>query len=427
MARSLNRRVFTRRLALTGVAAAMSGMAAPAVIGAGRPRVVVIGGGAGGASVAHKLASSGAVDVTLVEPKARYSTCFFGNYYLGGLRDFDSITHDYQRLQGMDKLRVVQAMAQDVDTAARSVRLPDGERLAWDRLVLAPGIDFRWDAIEGYGMEAVEQMPHAYRGGAELRTLKARIEGVPDGGRFIMVPPPNPYRCPPGPYERVSMIAHWFSRHRPKAKILILDPKDAFSKQALFQRAWAQHYPGMVEWLPGGMLEGGVTAVRPQSMEVVTPAETFTADAVNLIPPQKAGLIAHRAGLVDDSGWCPVDAASFASTRAEGVHLVGDAIIAGDMPKSAFSANSQARVCVNAILADLAGSEPPEPGFANTCWSLVAPDDAVKVGASYAVVDGKISSSGGFLSELDDPQEVRFANARDAEGWYEAITQEMFG
>ena len=318
-------------------------------------------------------------------------------------------------------------VAEDVDAAARTVRLADGSAIAFDRLVVAPGIDFVWDAIEGYGPEVVEAMPHAYRGGDALRTLKAKVESVPDGGLFVMVPPPNPYRCPPGPYERVSMIAHWFSLHRPKAKILILDPKDKHSKQALFQRGWAYHYPGMVEWLPGTMIDGGVKAVHAQSMELVTEFETFKPDAVNLIPPQKAGLVAQRAGLADDSGWCPVDPMTFESRLVPGVHLVGDAIIPGDMPKSAFAANSQARVCVNAVLAALTGTAPPEPGFANTCWSLLAPDDSVKVGATYEVRDGAIHSKGGFLSELDDPAEVRAENARDAESWYSGLTAEMFG
>ena len=422
MGSNINRRRFAQRVGAT----ALGLLTAPVVVGAARPRVMVIGGGPGGLGVARRLAASGAVHVTLVEEHVAYSSCFFSNRFIGGLRSFESITHSYDGVRALDGLTVVQAVATEVDVARRLTHLADGSRLGWDRLVVAPGIDFLWDEIEGYDIKAAEVMPHAYRGGTQARTLRQRIETVPDGGLFIVAPPRNPYRCPPGPYERVSAVAHWFSQHRPRAKILIIDAKNEHSKQSLFQRGWAYHYPGMVEWLPAEMTDGGVVAVRPASMEVLTADETFRADAVNLIPPQKAGAIAARTGLTDDTGWCPVDPFTMASTLSPGVHVVGDAIVPGDMSRSAFAANSQARVCAGSILADLAGTSFEHPGFVNTCWSLLTPDDVIKLSGVYRPTDHGIERVEGFLSSLDDSAEVRATNARDARDWYTGLTGEMF-
>jgi NADPH-dependent 2,4-dienoyl-CoA reductase/sulfur reductase-like enzyme len=222
------------------------------------------------------------------------------------------------------------------------------------------------------------------------------------------------------------MIAYHFSRRQPKAKILIIDPKPKHSKQALFQQSWARYYPGMIEWLPSDITNGGVKAVDTAAMEVVTEDETFKADCVNVIPAQQAGAIARRAGLADASGWCPVAADTMASTLAPDVHLVGDAIIPGDMPKYAFAANSQAKACVNAILADLAGRRRFEPRLRNTCWSLLGPDNAVRVGADYQATADGIKTVHGFLSELDESDAVRAATAREALGWYSGIIEEVF-
>jgi len=423
MSRRVSRRRFTASLALVAGAVPFAPFSA---IGAARPRVVVIGGGPGGATVARYVAGSGAIDVTLVEANRTYTTCYFSNLYLGGFRSFESITHGYDRLASDSGVNVVHAMARAVDTAARSVRLSDGTTLLYDRLVLAPGIEFKWDAIDGYDERAARRMPHAYRGGEQTRLLKAAVESVPDGGLFLIAPPPNPFRCPPGPYERASLVAHYFKQHNPRAKILIVDSKNKHSKQDLFQQAWQRFYPEMIEWLPAEMTSGGVKAVHPASMEVKTADESFKADAVNVIPPQTAGVIAINAGLADDSGWCPVHADSLASTLVDNVHLVGDAIIPGDMPKSAFSANSQAKVCANAIVADLAGKRRFAPRFRNTCWSLVASEHAIKVGASYEATPEKIKKRDGFLSSMDESDAVRASTAREANGWYSGFTKDVF-
>ena len=425
MSSRLSRREFSTRLALG--AAAATAYSPISVIGAAKPRLVVVGGGPGGATVAGYVARSGAVDVTLVEANKAYTTCFFSNLYLGGFRSFESITHGYDRLSADNGVKVVHARAEAVDSEGKSVRLSDGTQLAYDRLVLAPGIDFKWDAIDGYDEAAAQVMPHAYKPGEQTRLLKAAMESVPDGGLFVIAPPPNPFRCPPGPYERASMVAHYFKQHKPKAKILIIDAKSKHSKQALFQQAWARFYPDMVEWLPSDMTNGGVRAVNPASMEVVTEDDVVKADAVNVIPPQTAGAIALAAGLADDSGWCPVHPDTLASKKISDIHLVGDAIIPGDMPKSAFSANSQAKVCANAILAEIAEKRRFKPRFRNTCWSLVATDHGIKVGANYEATEEKIKKVDGFLSEMDETDETRASTAREANGWYSGITKDVFG
>ena len=228
--------------------------------------MLVVGGGPGGVATARHLAASGAVEVTLVQRESPYISCFFGNKYLGGMRDLQGITHRYDRVQSDPHLSVVTATVEDVDVERRRVRLHDGAELGWDRLVLAPGIEIVPDAIEGYDDEALVAMPHAYTGGDAIAGLKRQLEAMPEDGLFVMAAPPDPYRCPPGPYERATLVAHWFSRHKPRARILIIDAKNHHSKQALFQRAWAQYYPGVLEWLPAEMTDGGVRAVHPASM-----------------------------------------------------------------------------------------------------------------------------------------------------------------
>jgi NADPH-dependent 2,4-dienoyl-CoA reductase/sulfur reductase-like enzyme len=414
------RRLF--RLGVAGVAV----LAAPA-LGQAKARVVVVGGGAGGATVAKYLArSTSAVEVTLVEANPQYKTCFFSNLYLAGLRSFESLAHGYDALRGKHGITVIHESAVAVDAAAKTVRLAGGDTLSYDRLVLAPGIEFRYDAIAGYSEAASEIMPHAWRGGEQAMLLRRQLEAMPDGGLFVLTAPADPFRCPPGPYERVSLVADYFKREKPKAKILVFDAKNSFSKQELFQDAWNRHYPGMVEWLPLDFT-GGVKAVVPGKRAIMTADDTFEAAVVNVIPPQTAGRIALEAGLADDSGWCPVDPDSLESRLQPGIHLVGDAIIPGEMPKSAFAANCQAKVCAMAVAAALTGSRRFEPRFFNTCWSFLAPDDAVRIGASYGVTDGKIKAMKKFISKNGESAEIRAAAARQAIAWYSAITADMFG
>ena len=424
---------FTRREfagAMLGSSAILAGasVAAPAVVGAAKPRLVVIGGGPGGATVARYVAKATPdIEVTLINGSDRFSTCFFSNLYLGGFRSFESITHSYDRLAQDYGVKVLIDWAVAIDGASKQVSLARGGSLGYDKLVVAPGIDFRYEAIEGYGPEAIDAMPHAWQAGEQTVNLKRQLLDMEDGGTFVICPPPNPFRCPPGPYERVSMVAHYFKHHKPRSKILILDAKDKFSKQGLFQVAWSRFYPGMIEWLPAEITGGGVRAVDPDNRQVMTEDETFDASVANVIPPQRAGRIAGQAGLADDSGWCPVQSATLESTLIPDAHLVGDAIIPGDMPKSGFSANSQAKVCAQALLASLIEKKAFKPRFRNTCWSLITTDHGIKVGANYEATDEKIAKIEGFISDDEESDAVRAETAREANGWYDGITKDIFG
>ena len=239
-----------------------------------------------------------------------------------------------------------------------------------------------------------------------------------------MVPPPNPYRCPPGPYERVSMIAHQFKQTNPTAKIIILDPKAKFSKQGLFMAGWEQHYPGMIEWIDPDT-HGGILNINADTMEIETDLDTFKADAACVVPAQRAGSIAMSAG-VNDGDWCPIVPATMASKADPNIHVLGDASIAASMPKSGFSANSQAKVAANAIRGELTGSRVFEPRFANTCWSLVATDDGIKVGANYSAGDEKIDVVDKFVSQTGESADVRKTTYEESLGWYAGITSDMF-
>ena len=419
----LNRRQFGT---LAG-AAAVTSLAAPAVLAGAKMKLVVVGGGPGGATAARYVAKgSKDVAVTIIEPKQNFTTCFFSNLYLGGFRTLDSITHSYGTLSAKYGVNMVHDVAIDVDRAGKMVKTSRAGDLAYDRLVVSPGIDMRYDTIEGYSAEAATIMPHAWQAGTQTATLKAQLEAMEDGGTVVVAPPPNPFRCPPGPYERICMIAHYLKANKPKSKIIVLDAKNKFSKQALFQEAWENHYDGMIEWLPQEVT-GGVKAVKTDSMEIMTDGDTVKANVANIIPAQKAGVIAQRAGLTADSGWCPIDPKSMRSKTDENIFVLGDASVASAMPKSGFSANSQAKVAANAILADLTGSRKFPAKFRNTCWSLVATNDGVKVGADYAGGDEKIDVTSKFISKTGEAADLRAQTAEEANGWYDGITKDMFG
>ncbi|MBL3585310.1 FAD-dependent oxidoreductase [Rhodovulum sulfidophilum] len=420
---SLNRRSFLG----TGLALGAA-LSAPCAIGQARPRVVVLGGGAGGATAARYIAkdSDGAIEVVLIEPGKTYYTCFFSNLYLGGFRDFASIAHDYGTLASRYGINVIHDLAVDIDRAARSVTLASGHALGYDRLIVAPGIDFVDGAVPGWDMTAQNRMPHAWKAGSQTQLLKAQIGAMRAGGVFCMVAPPDPFRCPPGPYERVSMVAHVLKESNPTAKILIVDPKENFSKQALFEDGWARHYPGMIQRI-GPDFGGANVEVRPDSMEVVIDGMAETVDVCNVIPAQKAGHIAGVAGLADDSGFCPILPGTMQSRFDENVYVLGDATIAGDMPKSAFSANSQAKVAAMQVRAALTGARAFPAKYSNTCWSLIDSEDGVKVGASYQVGEDRIAKVDGFVSQIGEDAALRKATYEESLGWYAGITADIFG
>ena len=392
-----------------------------------RPRVVVVGGGIGGATVAKYLAiGSKTLDVTLIEPKTHYTTCFFSNLYLAGMRSFESLTHGYDALATKHGIKVLCDSATAIDPGTKSVRLASGANLPYDRLVVSPGIAFKYGLIDGYDEAASASMPHAWIAGPQTLLLRAQLEAMQDGGLFLIVAPPDPFRCPPGPYERASLAAYYFKQFKPRSKILILDAKDTFFEQDLFQDGWNRHYPGMIEWLPA-QFTGGVKAVDVRGQTVRTASGSFKASVANIIPAQIAGTFAQGTGLTDESGWCPVDPMTFESTRLPGVHVIGDASSAGDMPKSAFSANSQAKVCAFAILSALTGSERPAPRLFNTCFTLLAGNDAVSDAISFNASGRTIKISDVFISTMDESAETRRRAVQQAAGWYDAFTHDVFG
>jgi NADPH-dependent 2,4-dienoyl-CoA reductase/sulfur reductase-like enzyme len=423
----MDRRQFGWFLATGAAAVAVPRLASPAYAQA-KPKVVVIGGGPGGATTAKYIAmeSNGAIEVTLVEPTARFTTCFHSNLYLGGFKTFDSITHTYATLASKYGIKIASQAAAAIDRGKKQVRLADGSLLSYDRLVVAPGIDLKYDSVPGWGREHEEAMPHAWKAGAQTQLLKARLDAVPDGGLVVMIAPPNPFRCPPGPYERVSMMAHVLKQAgKMKAKIVIIDPKEAFSKQALFMEGWQKHYPRMIEWI-GPKIHEGVKSVDPKTNTVVTGFETYKAALVNVIPAQMAGQIARDAGLANQSGFCPIDPINMKSMADSNIYVVGDACIPGDMPKSGFAANSQAKVAAMMVRGELIKAQTFPARYTNTCWSLIETDDAVKVGGSYVARDGKIAQTETFISKTGEPAELRRQTQQENIGWYSAITADIF-
>ena len=405
------------------------GLAAPSLASAqGAGRVVVVGGGFGGATAARTLKQlDPRLAVTLVEPNPVYTSCPFSNSVLANLREISQQEFGYDGIKRAG-VTVAATSATAVDAAARTVALADGNRLSYDRLVLSPGIDFDWGAIPGYDEAATQKMPHAWKAGSQTVLLRQQLQDMKDGGLVVMSAPANPFRCPPGPYERASLIAYWLKVWKPKSKLLLLDSKDAFSKQRLFQNGWAELYPGMIEWVP--LSKGGkVTSVDPATLTLLTEFGRHTADVANVIPPQKAGAIAAKAGVADRTGWCPVEPVAFESVLQRGIHVLGDAAIMGAMPKSAFAANAQAKVCAAAIVELLAGRAPQQPLLINTCYSLLAADYGISIAGVYRPDKGLLTDvpGAGGVSALDAVGGLRGQEALYAASWFRAIAAETFG
>jgi sulfide dehydrogenase [flavocytochrome c] flavoprotein subunit len=421
----------SRRSVLSSLLASSAVLGAPRIArGQAAARIVVVGGGFGGASAAGALKRlAPAINVTLVEPERQFVTCPYSNLVLGGVRDIGSITHSYAGLQRRG-VEIVHDRAAAIDTAGRSVRLAGGLSLPYDELIVSPGIELKYAGIEGYSEAAAEKLPHAWKAGPQTLLLRRQLEAMRDGGTVIMAAPANPFRCPPGPYERASMIAHYLKAAKPRSKLLILDAKDNFSKQPLFLDAWAKLYPGTIEWVPLSK-DGKVVKADPGAMTVTTEfGATHKGDVVNVIPPQSAGRIALDAGLAAESGWCPIDPRTMASTKAPHVHVIGDACSAAPMPKSGFAANQQAKVAAGAIVAKLDGKPAATPAWANTCYSHVGAAYAVSVVNVYRLKPDntitEVEGSGG-ISPREASAEFRKSEAEYADGWYAAITGEMFG
>lgn len=421
-------RISRRGFVAGGVAAATTSAFPLPAFAQAAPRIVVIGGGFGGASAARALHQiNPKFDVTLVEQNPTFTACPFSNVVIAGDRQLEAQQFDYKKIAA-EGITIAAQSAVKVDPQARTVGLADGKTLPYDRLVLSPGIDFRFDALPGYDEAATQKMPHAYKAGEQTLLLSRQLQAMEDGGVFVMSVPANPFRCPPGPYERASLIAYYFKTKKPRSKVVILDAKDTFSKQKLFQQAWETLYPGVVEWV--SQSKGGqVVSVDPSTNTFVTDFNKHQATVANVIPPQRAGRIAQIAGVTDNSGWCPIDPVTFESKLVPNIHIVGDASIAGAMPKSAFSANSQAKVCAQAVATLLGGGKPQTPKLINTCYSLASPDYGFSVAGVYAPKNGLFADveGAGGISPMEVPRSFRADEARYANAWFSTITAEAFG
>ena len=431
---------FTRRgfLKLSGAAATAGALGFTNIaIGGATKRVVIIGGGIGGATAAKyiRMADS-SVDVTVIEPKKHYHTCFMSNEVLSGERRIESIRFDYEGLRSHG-VTVVNDTVTSIDANSRIVKTSGGNSFNYDRCIVSPGIDFRWDQIEGYDASVAESIPHAWKAGSQTVTLRKQLEGMKNGGTVIIAPPPNPFRCPPGPYERASLIANYLKHHKPKSKIIILDPKDKFSKFGLFNAGWKKYYGygtdnSMIEWV-NGAAGGKIEAVNAKTKTVTAAVEEFKGDVLNIIPAQKAGKIAFIAGLTNDKGWCPVDLKTFESTIHQNIHVIGDSAIQSPLPKSGYAANSEAKVCAAAVVALLNDMKTPQPSYVNTCYSVIAPDDGISVAMVYRYNNetkkiDKVKGAGGLTPGYDKTtMEMRRREVGYAHSWFNNITHDVFG
>ncbi|UZJ41448.1 NAD(P)/FAD-dependent oxidoreductase [Prosthecochloris sp. SCSIO W1101] len=397
---------------------------------ANQKHVVVIGGGFGGASTAkyiRKLDPS--ISVTLIEPAMTFYTCPFSNWVMGGLKEMKDIGHTFDVLQNKHGVDVIHDEAVEIDAVNHSVTLKSGDEVKYDRLVVSPGIDFKYDAIEGYSEEVANStMPHAYKAGPQTELLTKQLQEMPDGENVIICAPGNPFRCPPGPYERASLIANYLKKNKPNSKVIILDDKEKFSKQGLFTKGWERLYNGIIEWRAGSA-GGKVLSVDPATMTVQTASGPVKGGVINVIPPQSAGKIAIDAGLANESGWCPVNPITFESAIQPGIHVIGDASIAGAMPKSGFAASSQGKVTAASIVRLMQGKVPAPPSLVNTCYSLVGPGYGISVAAVYKLTsDGIVSIKGaGGLTPMDADDDQLSEEATYARGWYNNIAQDIWG
>ncbi|MDM8567317.1 NAD(P)/FAD-dependent oxidoreductase [Candidatus Halobeggiatoa sp. HSG11] len=430
----LTRRKF---LSMTAGATTVSALGFPyiSIAGDAKQKVVVIGGGSGGAIAAKYVAMADpTIEVTLIEQDKHYFTCFLSNEVLSGDRTLDSIKFGYDGL-GKYGIKMVHDVATEIDPVKKTVKVGGGDTISYDRLIVSPGVAFKYDSIDGYDEKTAETITHAWKAGPQTATLRKQIEAMPDGGKVIIAAPPKPFRCPPGPYERASQIAMYLKREKPKSKVIILDSSQKFSKQGLFTKGWTELYGygtdnSIIEWVSSDN-GGKVIGLDAKGMKVVAGEmeDEHKADVINIIPPQQAGKVATANGLANDKGWCPVNQRTFESDLHKEIHVIGDACIAGKMPKSAYAANSQAKVCAAAVVAALQGKKMEEPSYVNTCYSIVGEDFGMSVAMVYKLNDkGQIVGikGAGGLSPMDASKEDRKREILYAHSWFKNITHEMF-
>ncbi|MCP5279397.1 MAG: FAD-dependent oxidoreductase [Thiobacillus sp.] len=457
----INRRQFIQFTAAASSAAALS---FPSIARAGaKAKVVVIGGGYAGATAAKYVRLMDAnIEVTLIEPNSIYVSCPLSNEVIVGHRDIGTLSVGYDGLKKRG-VNVLHDYVTAVDRARKVVTTQGGKNLPYDALVMSPGIEFHYTGIEGYNESMINDIPHAWKAGPQTLLLKKQLEVMPDGGKFVIVVPKGPFRCPPGPYERASLVANYFQHHgKKKSKVIILDANDSHSKKGLFNQAWAKMYGwekeglganpnGMIEWVKGA--EGGnVTKLDAKTKTVSSDFVDVKADVLNIIPPHKAGKIAVVAGLTGatgnnfEQGWCKVEPMTMASAVDPSIYTIGDACVAGemstygnpnaafDMPKSAHIAMTQAKVAAAAIVAKVNGLAPVDPIYANTCYSVVGDDYGISVAHLYRVEGGtfKYIKEGSGVSPMAMPDKspvpaiYRKLEAEYADGWLRNVMADAF-
>lgn len=396
------------------------------------PQVLIIGGGFGGATAAKYIRKlDPRIKVTLIESARHYVTCPGSNWVFAGLKTVPQLRFNYAALCKKYAINFIHGTATAIDPIKHQLVLANGTRLRYDRLIVACGIDFRWEQIEGYDQKTAQRIPHAWQAGQQTTTLNRQLQAMPDGGTVVICAPPNPFKCPPGPYERASMMAHYLKRHKPKSKILIIDPKAQFAKQSLFIAGWREHYGygsdnSMIEWV--SLPDNPIVRVDAKTNTVKTYfGNHYRGDVLNIIPPQKAGSIAEQTGLTDASGWCPVDHRSCESTLLPDIHVIGDAAIQHPLPKSAFAANSEAKICAFAIVNQFNNQALIEPVWINTCYSLITPTHGISVAMVYkmnaAGLLAKVKGAGGITNP--EPETLRL-ESQFARHWYASITADSF-
>jgi len=428
------RRRTALKLTVAAAAAGLGGMqpARPAVRAPLRARVVVIGGGFAGATCALQLrALDPALEVELIDPDGVYVTCPMSNAALVGLRTLDSLTVTRSGLERRG-VRVIRDRVAAIDGERRTITLGRGPARGYDRLVFAAGIRFLWDRLEGYTEAAATALPHAWQAGVQTQILAAQIARLRPGGVVAISVPTGPMRCPPGPFERASLLADYFKRSNPRAKVMIFDANNHFPKQDVFTDAWRELYPGMIEWVP--VVDGGaVERVDAATMTLSTSQGVIRADVINIIPPQAPAQLAVESGLASDHGWCPIDPEGFESTRVPNVHVIGDACIADPMPKAASAANAQAKRCARAIARALGGREAAQEPLESVCYSLLTADRALSIHARFEVAEGMLQTAvdaepaGAAPSSAALGSASSVAEAQNAARWYAGIVGDSFG
>ncbi|HIP94548.1 MAG TPA: cytochrome C [Leucothrix sp.] len=403
---------------------------APSLAFGASKKVVVVGGGTAGATAARYLKMADpSVDVTIIEANKDYFTCYLSNEVLSGERTLDSLKHGYSGLE-KEGIKTVIDYVTGIDAKAKKVTTKSGASFDYDRCIVAPGIDFKWDTIEGYDAATAEKIPHAWKAGPQTTTFRKQLVDMKDGGTVIIAAPPNPFRCPPGPPERVCQIAMYLQKEKPKSKVIYVDPKKKFSKYGLFMQGWKKFYGfGTDNSLIDYIKSDGIAKLDAGGMSITTASgKTIKGDVINVIPAQKAGKVAKVAGLTNEKDWCPIDLGTFESTIHKGIHIIGDAAVAKGMPKSGYAANSQAKVCAAAVAAMLNGKEPGTPAYVNTCYSVIAKDWGISVAAVYRLAEdrSKIIKMSGGLTPMDASDEHHKRAVGNAYSWLNNITSDIF-